>query len=480
VKPTPQQREVWRVLAQEQCHVIVEALAGSGKTTTIVEGAKKLPRGQTVAFVAFNRGIADELATKLPKTVVSSTLNSLGNKAVYRAYGKTTIDRDRTVTYLPFNMDRQTKRAIAKLVSLCKGNLLDGRNLAELDALCISHNIELNGTRDIVFEWVPNILEQSKEVKGVIDFDDQVWLPVVNNLAMRKFDVLMVDESQDLNRAQQELVMRAGERIVLVGDRHQAIYGFRGADAASMQRMEQRLSRTPRGCKVLPLTVTFRCSISVVVLAKRIVAGLRARDDAPVGAILRGEEAAATKIEVGHMVLCRVNAPLISMAYGFIKNQTPVKVQGRDIGEGLQNLILRWCHERDSVIDLTRKAEEYRAVETTRIMADETHLLSNETKLMVLNDRCDCILALCEGMDLVQDVIIRIDALFANLTKAETSRFVLLSSVHRAKGLESDIVHIIHEELLPHPMARQDWEMEQEKNLKYVAFTRAKETLVFR
>jgi ATP-dependent DNA helicase UvrD/PcrA len=479
-KGTPQQREIWKVLAKEQCHVMVEALAGTGKTTTIAAGAGKLPKGQTVAFVVFGRANAAEFRQKLPPHVQSSTLNSLGNRACYRAYDKSQVDRDKTAMFLPPMMDRQTKRAVMRLVSLCKGNLLDGRNQDELDALCANHNIELNGERAMIFGMIPNILEQSRQMTAVIDYDDQIWLPIVNNLPMYKFDVLMVDEFQDMNLAQQELCLKAGHRLVMVGDRHQAIMGFRGADVISMQRMHDRLAASKRGIKVLPLTVTFRVPIAGVILARHIVPGLEAWDDAIVGKILRGEEAKKRPFEIGDMVLCRVNAPLISMAYGFIKEGKRVTVQGRDIGEGLKNKVLKLAAPRDSVIDLTARVEEERARETARIQADESHILSNESKLLNLNDRCDCIIALCEGMDLVQDVIARIEALFDNMNNETKQDVVLLSSVHRAKGLESKVVHIINQELLPHPMARQPWELDQERNLLYVAYTRFKEVMVLR
>jgi superfamily I DNA/RNA helicase len=55
----------------------------------------------------------------------------------------------------------------------------------------------------------------------------------------------------------------------------------------------------------------------------------------------------------------------------------------------------------------------------------------------------------------------------------------LLSSIHRAKGLEAKRVFILRSDLLPHPMAKSEWAKGQEKNLSYVAKTRAIETLVY-
>jgi superfamily I DNA/RNA helicase len=175
-----------------------------------------------------------------------------------------------------------------------------------------------------------------------------------------------------------------------------------------------------------------------------------------------------------HMVLCRTNAPLVSAAYALIANNVPVKIQGREIGADLAKLIKRMAAPHDSVADLTVRMNEWRDKETLRLTADPTRAISNEAKLQVLADKVDCIDALCQGMETVQQVLDRIQLIFADVDATTDKRkFVLLSSVHRAKGLESHMVHIINPELMPHPMATTDEEIQQEMNLKYVAYTRA-------
>jgi superfamily I DNA/RNA helicase len=174
-----------------------------------------------------------------------------------------------------------------------------------------------------------------------------------------------------------------------------------------------------------------------------------------------------------HMVLCRTNAPLISVAYGLIAQNIPVKVQGREFGQDLAKLIKRLAAPSDTVVELTTRMGEWRRKEQERLTADPTKAISNEAKLQVLADKCDCIDALSEGMETVQQVLDRITLIFADVEAGQDkTKFVLLSSVHRAKGLEAHMVHIINPELMPHPMATTDDEIEQEMNLKYVAWTR--------
>ena len=92
----------------------------------------------------------------------------------------------------------------------------------------------------------------------------------------------------------------------------------------------------------------------------------------------------------------------------------------------------------------------------------------------MLDDKVETIFALADGVDTITGVQNRIEEVFSNDKEG-----VVFSTVHRAKGLESDNVYILKPELFPHPMAKQDWELQQERNITYVAYTRAKQRLAF-
>ncbi len=495
-----QQVDIRRVCQHEDCHLIIKALAGTGKTTTIIEALKVLPRGQKVAFVCFSKIIADELFTKVPRGVRTATLHSLGGQAIVRHTKrqiKELLDQDKVAKMLPPMAAPLVRSATLKLVSLCKNTLTEPTN-ENLVGLAAEYGIELEDSAKPICNLVRMCLTKSKSDLGTIDFDDMLYLPVVLGLALEKFDVLFVDESQDLNRVQQEMVLTSGARVILVGDEHQAIYRFRGADARSMANMQRMLEETGRPVKVLPLTVTRRCPPAVVEKAQSIVPEFECTPEnwqlwvATKAEMARQERAdywnhPDLPLEVGavvpssklefmrsHMVLCRTNAPLVSAAYQLIANNVPVKIQGREFGQDLAKLIKRHAAPHDTVVDLGLRLSEWRAKEVTRLTADPTRAISNEAKLQVLADKCDCIDALCQGMETVQQVLDRINLIFADVQAgADRTKFVLMSTVHRAKGLESHIVHIIHPELMPHPSAVKDEEIEQEMNLKYVAYTRA-------
>jgi len=535
IKGSEQQLAIWDAFLNGKTHLVVKAYAGTGKTTTGVEGLRPVvAQGITAQFLAFNRSIANHLQTKVPQGAKAQTFHGAGFGACRNEFGQLEVDADRTYKMLPQNMDRHSKSTIIRLVSICKNVLVDGTNKQEMLDLCAQYDIDLyeskqgqydgwqgEGHADEILEAVPKILEASKTPTGTIDFDDMVWLPVIWNLPIRKFDFLVVDESQDLNRAQQELALMIGKRIIMVGDEHQAIYAFRGADSKSMQNMEERLAATPRGVITLPLTVSYRCPRLVTAVAREIVKDFECLPMAPMGKVCYGEyyleidpDSPAlngpdshhgykykrkpypmetdddlnqhpgycpdTAPQRGDMVLCRTNAPLVQLAYQMIRRNIPCKIQGRDFGKNLVDRVKTLVKENASTVELLQALVVWESKERAKIeAAGEGHPGRLATQLGNLQEKVDCIEALCEGLDNALQVVQRIQLLFQDVDKekSDPSNYVLLSSVHRAKGLEAHTVRIIKPELMPHPMASTPDAKEQEMNLKYVAITRSLDTL---
>lgn len=482
---SPQQEAVWEALKSTRTNIIVEARAGTGKTFTIVHGLHKLTQDEQMnaCFVAFNKSIALELQKRVPQGVRASTMHSLGLQVLRNAYGRCNVDgwkvgniiQDLYGSKPPY----ATRLAVEKLVGFCKSNLEDGTDTQILEDLLIMHDIQVSGKAE-VFQLVPMVLKRCKELTDVIDYDDMIWLPVVNKVPMRKYGLLMVDEAQDLNRSQQELALMAGDRICLVGDRYQSIYGFRGADTQSLPRMEDYLSKTDRGVAVYPLTVSRRCPVVGIALAKRLVDDIECLPDAPVGDVETiSTQSFAGLIKPGDMALCRVNAPLLSAAYQLIRNDVKAVMQGRDIGKGMVELIKKCTQamQAENVSQMLVGLDQYQMMEEERIMKAIRY---SDARLTTLRDRCDCVRAISEGIEDLDDLHKRIEALFSDVEpNGEPKHAVLLSSIHRAKGLEANNVFVLEPRLIPHPMAKQDWDKEQERNIAYVLVTRFISKLVW-
>ena len=125
------QKEIFRDIANGVGHTVVIARAGSGKTSTIVEGFRYIPRGKKTLMVAFNKAIADELRQRAPSYVDTMTLHSLGFRAIRQTFGNTVIlenDKCTEIVKKIIGEDHdlwELNQSICKCVSLCKGFLVD-------------------------------------------------------------------------------------------------------------------------------------------------------------------------------------------------------------------------------------------------------------------------------------------------------------------------------------------------------------------
>jgi hypothetical protein len=225
------QKDIFKDIHSGLGHTVVIARAGSGKTSTIVEGFKYLPKGKKTLMVAFNKAIAEELKMRAPSYVDVMTLHSLGFRAIKQSFGADVIlDNDKThalvSTLIGDDRDMwEVNQSIAKCVSLCKGFLVD--TTGRIGDLIDKFGIEIfDYSREKFIELVIKTLGLCKAKKNVVDFDDMIWFPFVYRLNVGKFDVVFVDEAQDLNQAQIAMVLSANKmdgRIIAVGDPAQCV-----------------------------------------------------------------------------------------------------------------------------------------------------------------------------------------------------------------------------------------------------------------
>lgn len=174
------------------------------------------------------------------------------------------------------------------------------------------------------------------------------------------------------------------------------------------------------------------------------------------------------------MILCRVNAPLIETAYTLIARGVPAHIKGRDIAEGMDQLIDKAEREGEcaTVRGLLKNAEEVTRREAQRFM--EMPDGRGEMRASAAMDRLACLIAAARECGTVSEVKAKIQKLFD-----ESAGGVVLGTVHKLKGAEAKRVWILKPELMPHPRATQPHEIQGEKNVLYVAITRTKFTQEF-
>lgn len=505
-------------------HVIVTAYPGTGKTTTAVEAVRLLKgiksaltpsdeqdkvwkqalrshKDARTGFVAFSRSIVKELVKRMPPGTEAMTCHAFGYRALKQRYGEFQTDiKKQKVLHIVCDMLgiipselyerdedeggngaklRAKVESVRKLVDLSKQTLVLHKSpsfTSDIQDLAAQFEIALpdeNVGRHI--EMVGEVLERCTKWDGVVDFCDMIWLPIVHNLDIPQYDLLLVDEGQDLSRTQQELVLRAGKRIILVGDPKQSIFGFAGADVTSMPRMRELLGDTKRGCIDLKLTLTRRCSRAVVAAACREckMTEFHAHPSNCDGQEIRTSfDKYRPMVKEGDFVLCRTNAPLVREVFKFIKDgRSRVFIKGADLGRNLIAIVSNMgCSDIPS---LKQEIDVWYQTELVKIKGKSP---SAEMRRMTLSDKKECLAIFAAASSSPREVIQNIRRVFK-----DDGQGIVLRSVHSAKGLEARRVFLLQPKKggIPHQLAKTPTQLEQENNLLWVAITRAIEDIIW-
>lgn len=477
--PSKYQSAVFDFIELGHGSAIVQAVAGSGKTTTVVKALERIPASQRILFLAFNKSIAEELKARVPAHCEARTLNSLGFGAVMKAAngsGRPQIEGQKVRKLMRELLPPQMEPYhgdIARLVSLCKANGIAPKAPGVTPLVPFSEDVvldiaeaadlNLNGEGEEVAAWVGKLLEVNNMQRAIIDFDDQLLFPVIFGLPLYRFDWVFVDEAQDLSLVQRSLVKKAlkpGGRLVAVGDSHQAIYAFRGASCDSMARIKADF-----GCKELPLSISYRCAQAIVEEARRYVPHIEASPTAPEGYVGHMNAFGPDIFAPEDMVVCRNTAPLVEIAYKLLAARKPCRIMGKDIGEGLKSLIKRLRPK--GIGQLLVKLADWETKQVERLTVQD-----KLDQVERVQDKCNAIRFLASMCDTVPQISDEIDTLF-------NGSGTTLSTVHKAKGLEADRVFILDGWRMPSKYARTEEAMQQEVNLIYVAITRAKRELFY-
>jgi len=469
---------------------VLEAVAGSGKTTTLLH-AVPLLAGQ-VAIMAYNKKIADEIGSKLVARGIdwqkaqAGTVHSFGFKALRKALPGVKVEGSKVsdiVDAVKASLNPAIDaKALCKVVGLAKqvgvGITSDANDIDVWAGIIEHHDIDLGEAELSAFAAACyRVLAISNDNRAVIDFDDMVYLPLLLKLRFWQFDVVMVDEAQDTNATRRMLaraMLKPRGRLIAVGDRAQAIYGFTGADNDSLD-----LIRAEFRAIDLPLTTTYRCPKSVVEFAQQWVSHIHAAETAPQGSVsgmsMESFMAAPGEIEGLQQaaILCRNTKPLVSLAMRLIRRKVACRVEGRDVAEQLKKLVRRWKVAYTS--QLVERLEAYRVREIEKAKAAK-----KDARIEQVNDTVDTILVIVDecnanGQMKVEDVAAQIDTLFGD----NVSSMLVLSTIHKSKGREwGNVYWLDRAGLCPSKFARLDWQKAQESNLQYVAATRAMVNLI--
>jgi hypothetical protein len=471
-----EQLNIFQWFAQGSGNMVVQARAGTGKTTTIKEAFNHAPEAGRLFYAVFNKKNQVEAQEKITDARVEvKTLHSLGFFFIKRMWAdakpEDNVEFDRIERVSP-GMPEEIVTQVVKLVGFCKNSFVNVPDLNEVLELADSRDICAPDELELAFppaklaQLAIDVLRLTleKDAFARISFNDMVWLPVAAGWVKPTFSLVVVDEAQDMNMPQLLMAERSckpGGRICIVGDDRQAIYGFRGAASDGMHLMRQRLNAGTLG-----LTTTYRCPKSVVALANTIVEDYTAAPSAPEGEVVEMTlNAAVATLAPGDAVLSRLNAPLMGICLGLLRRGIPARVEGRDIGQQLVGMVRKL--KAKSVPQFLSKLALWGDRQCSRARAGGGKHV--QSKVELVQDQVATLTAIADGCTNVSQVEARITEIFQDSSGNRTPA-VVCSSVHKAKGLEWDTVCLVNSSF-----KGKDGE---EANIFYVAVTRAKKTLI--
>ena len=519
-------------------NMMISALAGSGKSTMACLLSEHTTTSDI--YVAFNNSIAEEFRTKIknPKTKVM-TLHSLGlsimNSNIRTAkeekkitYANATLDNlkiykiiDNELTILDRRMDFMKKMFYKDqyftLYNLCR---LTMTNLADSTALrqIIQDYRLFENDEGYQFPDITDCISMLKNVDGeswnifnqtgVIDFTDMLYITYWK-LERKEWEVpyynlytnIMFDEAQDASSIQLNLlkyIKRKGGRYIFILDKNQAIYSFAGSNSLSYSLIPKMFAPI----KEFDLPICYRCPSSHLKQVNRLFnIPILPRDDAPKGKIYHIEkEDISSKIHEGDMIISRKNKWLGSVIVDLAKAGKPIQIEDKEMVASIKKIVEKNKNStakglrKDLKEEVTKYSQE-RAKKNSQLLeavqennVEEVVTAIDDNKKI---DNCNFILGILKeylkkNPNATKDNFAVYISNLLNTGDSKTSKSnvftvktkpIRICSVHKAKGLEAENVFVLNEGRVCFDFRNSKEQNQQEKNLSYISYTRAKNNL---
>ena len=398
ITPTPEQEHILDLLQSTSSNLLINALAGTGKTSTLelIQDAAEPP----VLCLAFNRRIADEMARRFRSTTTVRTLNGLGHRIWASACANNlSLDPRKCQDLLREAIRDYPKRQqgeaydefweIISAVGLAKslgyvpeGTFPSAKRLTSRDEFYARLPEQLG---ELAEELLEETLLQSIKAAyaGSIDYNDQVYMPALFGGTYPRFPLVLVDEAQDLSPVNHEMLNHLSRsRIVAVGDPWQSIYGFRGAVQSGMAKLKAHF-----GMAEADLSVSFRCPEVIVRAAHWRVPKMKWTKEG--GRAIRLRNPNAASFPDGSAIICRNNAPLFALALRLLSSGRSVSVSGSDVGPRVIGILRKLGPEDMKQETLFNEIEIWRAEK----------LAKQSTTATILQTACESLLASAQIWD---------------------------------------------------------------------------------
>lgn len=493
MKYSKEQEDIFEYAAKGPFNMIIQAVAGAGKTTTLVECAKRISSDKKILMLAHNKSTRDTLKERVgdKENVSIYTLHGLAwrmylehfnetpeiDEDKYRKYINQNIETIGTESYHSLNKSKKMsyKANVFELIAKARYNLKQSereiRKMAERKYGMVLISDECH--------FASNVLKWGTEHRDTVDYEDLLWLPSQFGYFTKRYlsDVIMLDEAQDASIAQQDVVKRCFKRdtrLFAFGDKDQTINSWCGSDTESFDHLHDA-NEFRKPAIDFPLTTNYRCGKKIIEYAKKYTDNnIKARDDAEDGSVNMNASINSTKN--GDMILCRNIAPLMNVYRVGVSLGKKMYFRGEELGK---NLISEAdCSYGDTIQEIIESMKR-RLVSmfdflTVEMKIDEDEALSDPRLSSILDS-----IKTMENLPKTVETRKDLEKFSKDVFTDEGMDGIQLSTIHRAKGLEADNVYVICPSLVPSRLARLEWQQAEERHLQYVMCTRPKNSLNF-
>ena len=466
-------------------HLVINAVAGSGKTTTLIAYASTRPAGSKILYLAFNKTVKTEALQKFSaagvKNVRVETAHSLAfdhiikgsNYKVVQAYKSFELCEQLNIK----TNDRQTDFIIANHVNKFMGYFCNSK-AARVQDLNYADVVTDAKAKTFVNNFYKLIEQYTRIALAKMDKGE---MAVTHDFYLKKFqlgnpvllyDYILFDEGQDASAAMLDVFLQQPAVKIIVGDKHQQIYGWRYA-INSLQQVDY---------PVYNLSYSFRFDDEVALIANKILGWKQHLKQPPAVKIVGAgvpENKAVTKATLGRTNLSLLLNAIAQWQHGEIKK---IYFEGNinsytfaDEGASLYDVLNLHNGKTDKIKD--------QLIATMKSMKDlEDYIEKTEDRSLAMI------------VEVVKEFGNKLPALIkelkANHTENKEEADMIFSTVHRCKGMEYDEVTLlndfINEDKLKKYIAQFGGDkileadtnrLAEEINILYVAATRAKNKL---
>jgi superfamily I DNA/RNA helicase len=460
--PTEEQSEIVAFAKSSKKNMMIRALAGTGKTSTLESIERAVPRGP-ILYLVFNRKNADEASQRMLSTTTTRTFNSLGHRIWAASQSRNLSLNARKTNDILRGIIDESPRDYRDTLWGVYHEVLQGVGLAKALGY-IPEGIHLQAKRlidrnsfhsaldetpdDLTADLIDTVLSRSikQAYTGLIDFNDQIYMPALFGGAYPQFPLVLVDEYQDLSPVNHALLSKLVRgRLIGVGDPWQNIYGFRGAKAQGIETAAETYR-----CEGLPLSISFRCPSEIVRNVHWHVPHFKWFSEG--GRVEKPSKLHVADIDDNTTIICRNNAPLLAVAFRLLAARRSISIAGSEIGPRLIGIMKKLGPEtlgREGVL--------------SSIAEWEADKLEKESKSA--SDMASCMRVFAHQAKDLAGAMAYADHIF------KQKGTILLTTGHKAKGLEwPNVIHLDPWLVRKHPD-------DQNRNLDYVISTRSSDRL---